>query len=390
MGLNFLKNPFFLYITSFGIVALVYLLGWSNLFPTISLSVKFFLVSTFIISFFLGLMFQKVKPIEFITTQGKNPRMVLLVIYILYSISFLHNSGIPLLLVLNKAKFHYGDFGIPFFQPIITTFTSFYTVYLFHLLICKRSRSNIINLVLILLIPLLVYNRGMLVISLVNFAIMFFMFKSKIKLKTVCYLGAICLVVFYYFGKLGNYRMVKKDSSQYMLKVGEATENFKTSKIPKEFFWTYVYSAAPLANFQKTVNENSEFNYKVINFLSYELLPDFISKRITNPLGIVKERPDRIASFLTVGTLYSSGYKYIGWIGPIIMYFYLVLIIAFFWLFLKKNNTFYVTGFSILGTFVFFNIFSNMIYFSGISFQLIYPIIYQLITKKKSPVINEF
>ena len=184
MILSILKNPFFLYAISFFLVMCLYFFGWSELFPSLSLEVVLFFVVTGLISVFIGFFVTKYKPVKYVKIQSEKSRYVLIGIYICYIISFVYNKGVPLVLILTKSGFFYKDYGIPFFQPFITTFTSFYTVFIFHVYLSRRNRKNLTNLILILIIPILTYNRGMLLISLVSFIIVFFISKKRIKIKT--------------------------------------------------------------------------------------------------------------------------------------------------------------------------------------------------------------
>ena len=378
MALNFFKNPFFLYASAFGLVILLYLLGWSKLFPDLSLELMLFLLLTILISIGLGIWIQKKKPIQYFKVNPKNTKHVLIGIYVCYAISFIYNKGIPLVLILSKSGFFYKNYGIPFFQPIINTFTAFYTAYLFHVYLSKRSKFNLIYLILLLLIPLLIYNRGMLIVSLVNFVIIYFISQNKTKIRTWLFLGSTALFVFYFFGVLGNFRTIDSSNNMMLNEVGMATNEFKEGPIPEEYFWSYIYAASPLANFQETVNKNPITNNKWKGFVAQELLPDFISKRVIKHFKIETETPNQISPNLTASTIYANSYKYLGWLGPVLIFSYLMLLVALYWYIIKPSNPFYITGMSVLGAFVAFNMFSNMINFSGLSLQLLYPLLFQL------------
>ncbi len=47
-------NPYFMYIVAFVIAIIVYQLGWSYVFPEISLSLLLFLIFTIVSAFFIG------------------------------------------------------------------------------------------------------------------------------------------------------------------------------------------------------------------------------------------------------------------------------------------------------------------------------------------------
>lgn len=216
----------------------------------------------------------------------------------------------------------------------------------------------------------------MLLMSLVSCLIVFVMSQKKIRLKAFSFIAVLVAVLLYFFGVLGNYRMAKSSSNEYFLKKAEATDSFLDSRIPKEYFWSYIYISSPLANLQNNIHENAPGQIRVKDFLTTELLPDFISKRLAKVNHAEQAEILQISFFLTVGTVFARSYSLLGWPGIYLMYLFIAATILFYILILKKSNKYYVTGISILCTFVIFNAFSNMIYFSGVSFQLIYPIIF--------------
>ena len=50
---------------------------------------------------------------------------------------------------------------------------------------------------------------------------------------------------------------------------------------------------------------------------------------------------------------------------------------------LDKDSCFFITGISILNTIVIFNFFDNSFNFSGLNFQLIYPVVFSIMLDKK-------
>jgi len=374
--MQFYKNPFYLYVITFTIVIVTYLLGWSSLYPKLSFLLLLFFIITFILSLILGGVIDKYSRIIYNKLDSsEGVKRTIIGIYIVLLLEFIYNKGIPLLLVFSGSAYDYRDFGIPTLHPILATFTSFYTVYVFHVWLSKKKKKNLIYLFILLLFPILIYNRGMLLISLVSCLIVFLMSIKRIKLKAFFYIAVSVAVLLYFFGVLGNYRLVKSSSNEYFLEVGKATDSFKNSRVPKEYFWAYIYISSPLANLQNNITENGPEEIRVMDFISTELLPDFISKRLAEVTHAEQASISQIASFLTVGTVFARSYSLLGWPGIYLMYLFIAAFVFFYIIILRKSNKYYVTGISILCTFVIFNSFSNMIYFSGLSFQLIYPIL---------------
>lgn len=94
------------------------------------------------------------------------------------------------------------------------------------------------------------------------------------------------------------------------------------------------------------------------------------------------EKYQRITPALTTAIMYTDSYVYLGWLGVILSYILFVIYIFLYRIFLDKESPFFITAISILNTVVIFNFFSNGFTFSGLNFQLIYPILFSIVLDK--------
>ncbi|NLN30456.1 MAG: hypothetical protein GX158_04345 [Bacteroidales bacterium] len=382
IALKFLKNPFCLYVFSFSFVLCVFHLGWSEIYPPLGAGLIVFFVITFLLALYIGAFTDRYLPVKYseITVSGR-PYRTVFILYLLYVLEFIYTGGIPILLALKTATYDYQEFGIPTLHPIIATFGSFYTVYIFHLFLSTREKKYLTILLLLLAIPVLIFNRGMLLINLTSMLFIYLLSVKRIKLKVLMFLLISSLVILYLFGVLGNYRLAKSPDNEYFLEISGANDKFLNSGIPKEYMWSYIYVSSPIANLQNNINNNPPVNFKVLDFLIMELLPDFISKRISPLAGAERPEPRNISHNFIVGTVFCSSYNLLGWPGIYLMFFAITFFVLFYLGLLRKSNPYYVTGVSILMTFMVYNTFDNMIYFSGISFQLVYPLVWPVFQK---------
>lgn len=380
--MQFYKNPFYLYIISFSLIILFYQLGWSTLYPPLSIEVIIFFAVSFLVSLYLGAVIDKYKPINFVNIEESLSTRILIGIYFLFILEFIHNRGIPLLLVFTDSGYKYNEFGIKTLHPILATFTSFYSVYIFHVFLSTRNKKYLVFLFLLLLLPILYFDRGAFFIVLTSMLFVYLMSVRKIRIKILGIILVSVIFLFYLFGVLGNYRVTRTPSNDYFLEISDASEKFIDSKIPKEFMWSYIYISSPLANLQSNITKEAHQKKQVKNFIVTELLPDFLSKRIAPLIHAERAELKNISPFLTVGTIYARSYVLLGWAGIIIMFIFCSAFVFSYIILLRKNSIYYVTGISILCTFVIYNSFTNMIYFSGISFQLVYPLVMSLFVFK--------
>ncbi|HVW99837.1 MAG TPA: hypothetical protein VHA52_05325, partial [Candidatus Babeliaceae bacterium] len=206
---------------------------------------------------------------------------------------------------------------------------------------------------------------------------------------------AIIFTVLIGFGVLGNIRTSNQidkgqtqELSEIMLNLAEAKPSFVNSPVPKAYFWSYLYISSPLANLQININEQKPtYNLpSVLQYVNSELNFDFISKRIFAFFNVQKRDNTLIAPFLTVGTVYSTSYTYLGWWGMSITFLFMMGVSFCYLIIIRPQNPYFSTALAMLNTLLLFCIFDNMMNFSGMSFQLVYPILLSLKFKKVKAV----
>jgi len=389
---KYLISPFYLYIITFLSIFLIYNLGWSKLYPPLSFGLITFFMLSFFIAFFFAALQTRVKPFKNVAIkESPYSTAVVLLIVLSFGIEFINNRGIPLFLILGKADYDYAKFGIKLFHPILATFTSFYAVYLFHQFISVKKLKIFLLFIITISMHILVYNRGAFIMVLTSSIFVFLCSIKRIKLKVYLFLFIIIAFLLFLFGIAGNLRISSGKTTKTNEFITSTLPNsyFLNSKIPHEYMWSYIYISSPLANLQNTIlkDKSIKANYKA--FICYELLPDFFSKKLVPILNTKEEKPILITKWLTAVSLFTGAYSTLGWFGLYFMFIYLMFILTVYIGLLKKQNDFFVTGFAILNTFVVYNAFDNMIFFSGLSFQLIYPLIHMYFFSKKNKVTHK-
>ena len=390
--LKILANPFFANFLIWAVVLLLYEFRASDLYPALSPQMLQFLLFTGVCSLFLcffvplPILKNAVSVPTISHLSLKKIKYIVAVIYIGLLVECLYAGKIPLLAVFLENGYLYTQFGIPTFHVLFLTFTSFYTVLLFYVFLSKKEKSILKYIALLFLVPVLIVNRGTLTMNILTCGIIFVSVYKDWTVRKLLYCASAILLMFFVFGVAGNIRSIhlpEQDrnagySSNYILNIGKANSAFKSSIIPDEFFWTYLYISSPLANFQNTVNENKVvFAYENLpKMVIAEMLPDYISKRVAPLFDLQKEKATLISRYLTTSSYYTGSYMYLGWTGPLILYLFLNVYIIAYCALLKIYKTFAIIGVALLTTIVYLNIFDNMITFAGLSFQLFYPLIF--------------
>lgn len=373
-----LKNPFYIYVIGFTLTFLVYALGWSRIYPDLSNEMKMFFTIAFLCFLFFGILIQYLKLIKKTPAQTKTKLIsrAVFIIYILYFIEILFAKDIPLFSVNPGLSYKY--FGIPLLHGVLISFNSFLIAHSFSVYMSSKNKKVLAYNLILYLPAFLILNRSIIVFGLITSVFIYIHYIGKVKLKNQVRLGALALFALFLFGVFGNLR----SGGEYLYRQTKASPDFMESSIPKEYYWTYLYVASPLANFQNTVNNKKITNYDFKGFVFYENLPRIISKNFGDALGIEKRELDRVVSWLTVGTTYGRSYAYLGWYGPYLLFISSFLVYLSLFFLVPRSSNYHVTMISILSVIVFLNIFTNMLIVTGISFQLVYCIIFAFFERK--------
>lgn len=378
-----LKNPLYIYVLGFSLSFLVYALDWSDIYPRLSFSMKLFFGITFVFFIFFGFIISKLKLIQ-TTLSRTSPRFIrtcFIILISLYLVEFLYEKDMPLLAKLTgREGVGYMEFGIPLLHGLLISFNSFLIAHSFATFMSTKNKK-ILWVYLMLYIPAILFlSRSILMLGLLTSLFIYLHFIGKLSWKNKVKIGILTIVGLYLFGVIGNLR----SGGEYIYTQSQATDEFMESSIPKEFYWTYLYAASPLANFQNTVNKSVIDKMDFGGFIFYENLPRIISKNLGGPLNITQKDLIRITPWLTVGTTYAKSFSYLGWYGPYLLFLSNLLIYLLVIVFLvSRKSSYHVTTISILSVIVLLNIFSNMLIVTGISFQLAYCVLFSLFEGKK-------
>jgi oligosaccharide repeat unit polymerase len=388
MRAKLIVNPYIVYSISFLITILIYTFHWSDLYPHLSFELFLFLAGTASVGIIIGVLLHTTNYLSY-KNVFYSPYLlwfVTILILISYLLECAYMGVIPLLAILNRTGYDYTSFGIPVFHVVVVTFSSFWTVFVFHNFVSHKKKHLFLCFFLCLFPAILIFNRGMLMMNLGSSFFVLFMSSKNIR-KLILRVSVIIIAILFLFGIAGNVRVTGDQSvNTIILDWGHATNAFRNSIIPKEFFWAYLYITSPLANVQETINHHDITSFslhKFGTFINRSFLPDFIWKRniyFIHPY----EHVDQISPAFTVGTVYGTSFAYLGWWGVGLMYLYILCFNLFVILTISKRSSFFVTGIAILDCIMLFNIFDNMFSFSGLSLQLIYPIFFGLLSNVRS------
>lgn len=377
LNTRFLTNPFYLYVFTNFFVLFLYELGGSNLLPKLSFELIVFYCISSLLMFVIGYLSIHSKLITSYKSihETHNSSLVFFILVAGFFLEFINNGGIPLFM-FGDLDYDYTKFGIKTFHPLLISFMSFYTVYLFHLYISTKNQKLLFKIVVLSLFPILIMSRGTFLLNCSSMFIVYLMSIRFIKLRNIFILMSILALLMYLFGMAGDLRTGGTD---ILVPIFDPSDGYISSNLPTELLWPYLYITSPLGNLQETINAGVAKNGGIGPFVIQSMLPDFVSKYFESNPNMLS----RIAPFLTVGTVYGNAYVNMGWFGILFTFMFLTAVILSYLVFLPRNTPYSIPGLAIISTLVIFNIFDNMIVFSGLSFQLIYPLMLGLAYKYK-------
>ena len=132
-----ITNPNFIYILTFIVPFFVYSLGWSTIYPALSVELFAFYAITFFLAFGLGVLIDRLPGFVYnrIPVFRYNG-YVILSIYFFFIVDCAYMGYIPLF-AYSGGDAAYGEsgFGIPTLHIFGVTFTAFYALFIFHQLI---------------------------------------------------------------------------------------------------------------------------------------------------------------------------------------------------------------------------------------------------------------
>jgi len=379
-------NPYFCYAASFSVALILYPLGWSDLYPPLSTALVFFLLFTIGAHVVAGIRFKQTGKSSFRKLDPgmirSAPLLVTVFLYALWIAEFIYGEGVPLFKILLKEPYDYKLFGIPSLHVFIVTFSSFYTIFLFHKFLSHRSRYLLALFLINLSAAILIYNRGMFLFNLSGVALMFLIYNRKFSIRQFAVGLTGGLVILFLFGVLGTARVSNESrvpySNELFMKTGSASNTFRNSAIPQEYFWTYMYATSPLANLEINATENRPETINIASFVEWgnnEVLFDFISKRVNMLTGEKTLKVITIRGPFNASTVYARSFSYLGWWGLFLMATVVLVVPMIYIRLLTPASPFFLTGLVILSTVFLFMVFENTLRFTGLSFQLVYPIV---------------
>lgn len=379
-------NPYVITASAWSLVLFLYMLGWSDLYPSISIKLLSFLVLTIIVNAFWGLWLSfngyiRYRRLNYDLKKVKRISVIYLILNIL-EVVYSHHIPAYTIFVTGLDSVN-GNFGIPFLHPFVITLGVFLGLYTFHMMLSVGPgyiKKLFPYFLLSFLSMILIYGRGLIFLTVIGCLLIYVMSKP-FTLKFLLKIAVIVISVLYVFGVLGNLRIGQEGVK--ITTIGQSSESFDNSGIPAEFFWSYIYISSPLANWEYNLEdkgiEQLSFN-AVKNLYIQEIIPHFISNKIVT--DDEQTEPNLMTDALNVCSVYTSSYLLAGWFGVGLMSIYIFVFTFVILLCVPVKSEYFVVLITILNILMIGNVFDNMMNYV-LSYTIFFPIFFSLKSRIK-------
>jgi hypothetical protein len=385
MSVVIMINPFYLSAISYISVFLVFSLKWSRYYQYLSENILLFFLVNIVLSILLGFYFGKSLKFQNIPNKDKRINFYVILIIVGYFINFMYAREIPLINVIFKIGSYYKDIEmIPTFFPLLTSLTVFFGIYTFNHYLSFKERNYLYKSLILFLLILMNMGRGVLIMALIPCFLLFLSHrKFNINFKNSIGILILLFIILFGFGYLGNVKTFEdpnyRSNTGNILVLGSATEEFKESIVPYEFFWTYLYVVSPTANLNSFTQNNGNYDSGFFEFLTFNFFPQSLQKFFINYESINIKRYLVVDNF-NVSTAFVVPYIQLGWLG-IILYQVIFYLLIFITLFLLRKSPFKSLFLSLVSTVTVLSLFSNMLILDVLIIPIILCILFTGIIK---------
>jgi hypothetical protein len=371
-----LANPFIVYVASFAGVIAAYQLGWSEAYPDLSPALLAFFATTFAAAALLAWLTVGDTRSAARYEPGRLPSFVVWPLIASFAADIVYTGYVPLFSSFTRGFVFSGEIGVPSLHVFNGTFGATFSAIRFCDFLQRRRARDLAEAIVPIVFLLLILYRGPVLMLLVTWFFAW-LIKGGLNIRRAIAIAAIACAVLFAFGKIGDLR---EGSSDAIVKIGRPSAAFTRTGIPPAYLWTFIYMTSPIANLQLAANERSLDEHGVVEFVVSEMVPDVISKRILPRLHAdhlaAEERvkTPEVSKGLNVASLYGRAMVLGGWWGAAAMFGQLCALILIY-LRLIRHSPFRMPSLALLNCLIVFCTFQNMIAFSGVLLQIVWPLL---------------
>ncbi|MGY3870018.1 hypothetical protein ACW5W4_10835 [Aeromonas crassostreae] len=363
-------NPFFIISTSFCLSYFLYLLPFSDKYYELDLIGLYPGLYFVFLNFILGFLWFEFKlstltkiDVSKVLVFSKKTNYLGCVVSFLILIELLL-YGVPIL-----GQVDYTEFGAPIIHVALVS--SMLVLSIISSLIYSYNKKLKWWIIISLVISFLILNRFLMLFVCIS-TVFVYLSLSRVRAKNIILVFIFIILFGYVFGLLGTWRMSNimdvpySQAQDYILTAGHASDQFKNTGLPVSVFWFWLYITSPLSNFILNIHDNQIGNIaNIVNVISFELLPQTISKHLGDyPIKVLL-----LSDNLNVSSAITPVYVSLGYLGITIYVLYYASI--YFFVAILSRGIFRNITVILLSTLSLFMIFFNVIIMPIFIFSLV-------------------
>lgn len=193
----------------------------------------------------------------------------------MFIVDVIYSGGFPLFWILLGDGRSHIDFGMPTFHGLFHGLLLFFVTSSFlQYRLGFNERQQIVNIFFFFLYVVIVFNRGLTFIFLMQALFMYFITGGKLGLRKFFKITLMLMFGVYIFGELGNIRM----GSNVFLNAISGEGSYIFDYLPPSLIWFYVYATGGLNNLLYNLSALEPSYYPVYTFakliptVGYDLL----------------------------------------------------------------------------------------------------------------------
>ena len=193
----------------------------------------------------------------------------------MFIVDVIYSGGFPLIWILLGDGRSHIDFGVPTFHGLFHGLLLFFVTSSFLLYrLGVNKRQQIVNIFFFFLYVVIVFNRGLTFIFLIQALFLYFITGGKLGFRKFFKVSFMLMIGAYIFGELGNLR----SGNNVFLNSVSAEGNNIFNYLPESLIWFYVYATGGLNNLLYNLSALEPSYYPVYTFakliptVGYDLL----------------------------------------------------------------------------------------------------------------------
>ena len=236
------------------------------------------------------------------------------------------SGGVPLVWALTGSSKSYVNFGISSLHGLVNSLQVSIAICYFVLYLITQNYRDLKIPAFLLCWSVIIINRNMMLVTLLEFAILYVRIK-RLRTTTIVKLVSGILVLVVAFGVIGD---IRQGSSAMIRDLAQPSDDYP-EWLPSGALWAYIYITTPINNLIFNIQETHPIDNPLFPNTVATLFPTVIRVVIYGDQVGDAESGQLVTSAFNVSTAYIGPFQDFGFIGTTLFSVMIALTCIFFW-----------------------------------------------------------